>query len=82
MNPLASRGQDPMMAGVARNAVALLVTALVSLPGFVSGLERPEGSACSGSSALAVAGTRGATVLALVKARATLCNSCLQARDR
>ena len=57
-----------MMAGVARNAVALLVTAMVCLPASVSGLERAEGSACAGSSALDVAGTRDATVLALVKA--------------
>jgi len=57
-----------MMAGVARNAAALLVAALVSLPGSVSGLERPADGGCTGSSALAVAGTRDATVLALVKA--------------
>jgi len=66
--PVGAKCQDPMMAGVPRNAVAQLVAALVCLPASVSGLERPAGRARTGSSGLAVAGTRDAAVLAWVKA--------------
>jgi hypothetical protein len=57
-----------MMAGVARNAVALLVATLVSLSTPARGLERPAGSACTGSFRLAVAETPATAVLTWVKA--------------
>ena len=60
--------EDPMMAGVARNAFALLVATLVCVPTSVWGLEGPAQGRSIESSGRAVAGRPDAAVLAWVKA--------------